>query len=79
MPASISIMARPSYEACLAKLLSTYNVPSKECLPVLISKLLGLTIVVTSPASKLPQIMNLVKSKSAEGIVVQMFACEVMV
>jgi len=53
--------------------------PSKECLPVLVSKLLGLAIVVTSPASKLPQIMNLVKSKSAEGIVVQMFACEVMV
>lgn len=72
-------MAKPTYAVCLERLQATHQMPSAECLPILISKLLGLAIVVTSPASKLPQIFNLVKSKSAEGIVVSMFICEVIV
>lgn len=69
----------PTFQACFDTLLKTVQIPTKECLPLLFSRGLGVAMVALSPASKAPQIVNLVRSKSAEGILVQMFVLEVAV
>eukprot|EP00931_Biecheleriopsis_adriatica_P105106 TRINITY_DN79695_c0_g1_i1.p1 TRINITY_DN79695_c0_g1~~TRINITY_DN79695_c0_g1_i1.p1 ORF type:complete len:258 (+),score=45.20 TRINITY_DN79695_c0_g1_i1:34-774(+) len=71
--------AKPTAEACLSDLIKMLQFPSELCLPVLFSYAMGWAIVLGSPLAKVPQILNVVKSKSADGIRIDMFVLEVLV
>lgn len=55
-------------ETCYKNLLLDINLESTECLKLAISKGLGIGIIAASTIVKVPQIIKLLKSRSAEGI-----------
>jgi mannose-P-dolichol utilization defect protein 1 len=63
---------------CVLAALSDKRIPEKDCLLPLISKLLGYCIVAASTTVKLPQILKIVKHKSAQGLSVTAFELEVV-
>ncbi|GMY28724.1 mannose-P-dolichol utilization defect 1 protein homolog 2-like [Fagus crenata] len=54
------------------------NIPDKDCLLPLISKLLGYCIVAASTTVKLPQILKILKNSSVRGLSVVAFELEVV-
>ncbi|KAJ3680489.1 hypothetical protein LUZ60_016767 [Juncus effusus] len=63
---------------CVLAALNEKRIPDKECLLPLISKLLGYCIVAASTTVKLPQILRILKHKSAQGLSVASFELEVV-
>ncbi|KAL2061131.1 hypothetical protein VTL71DRAFT_7404 [Oculimacula yallundae] len=55
-------------ESCYKKLLLDIDIESSECLKLAISKGLGIGIIGASSIVKVPQILKLIKSRSASGI-----------
>ncbi|PSR87171.1 monosaccharide-P-dolichol utilization protein [Coniella lustricola] len=55
-------------EKCYSSLLLDIDVTDADCLKLAISKALGVGIVAASSIVKVPQILNLVRSKSASGV-----------
>lgn len=55
------------------------HVPPVEALKLLVSKLLGFAILAGACITKLPQILNVVRSKSAEGLSALSFELEALV
>lgn len=55
-------------ETCYKTLLHDIDLSSQDCLKLAISKGLGIGIIAASSVVKVPQILKLVNSKSAEGI-----------
>ncbi|SZE99923.1 unnamed protein product [Blumeria hordei] len=62
--AAISIIG----DECYQRLVLDINLESTECLKLVISKALGIGIIGASSIVKVPQILKLVKSRSAAGI-----------
>lgn len=63
---------------CVLSSLSAGNIPAKECLLPLISKLLGYCIVAASITVKLPQIFKILKHNSIRGLSLAGFELEVV-
>ncbi|XP_073525408.1 uncharacterized protein [Phyllobates terribilis] len=63
---------------CALNLLRNGEIPAKGCLLPLISKLLGYTLVAASTTVKLPQILKILKHKSARGLSPVSFELEVI-
>merc|ERR1712225_151244 len=55
-------------ESCYKKLLLDIDIESTECIKLAISKGLGIGIIGASSIIKVPQILKLIKSRSASGI-----------
>ena len=55
-------------ETCYKTLLLDIDLSSQDCLKLAISKGLGIGIIAASSIVKVPQILKLINSKSAEGI-----------
>lgn len=55
-------------DQCYSSLVLDIDVADVECLKLAISKALGIGIVAASSIVKVPQILNLVRSKSASGV-----------
>merc|ERR1711977_170919 len=55
-------------ESCYKKLLLDIDIESTECIKLAISKGLGIGIIGASSIVKVPQILKLIKSRSASGI-----------
>lgn len=55
-------------EQCYSSLVLDIDVTDADCLKLAISKALGVGIVAASSVVKVPQILNLVRSKSASGV-----------
>lgn len=55
-------------DQCYSSLILDIDVADIECLKLAISKALGIGIVAASSIVKVPQILNLVRSKSASGV-----------
>lgn len=55
-------------EQCYSNLVLDIDVTDAECLKLAISKALGIGIVAASSIVKVPQILNLVRSRSASGV-----------
>src|SRR5689334_17030798 len=53
---------------CFESLVLNVNYNDKECTSLALSKMLGLGIVAASSVVKVPQIVKLVSSQSAEGV-----------
>ena len=65
-----------SAEACF-ELLTKFNVPTSECIAPLVSKLLGMAILVGAIGLKLPQIINIYQTGDVEGLSPTSFYSEV--
>ena len=55
-------------DKCYSSLVLDIDVADSECLKLAVSKALGIGIVAASSVVKVPQIANLVRSRSAEGV-----------
>jgi len=64
--------------SCALGSLRNGQIPHKDCLLPLISKLLGYCIVAASTTVKLPQILKILKNKSVRGLSVVAFELEVV-
>ncbi|XP_022768714.1 mannose-P-dolichol utilization defect 1 protein homolog 2 isoform X1 [Durio zibethinus] len=64
--------------SCAIGSLKSGNLPPKDCLLALISKLLGYAIVAASTTVKLPQILKILKHRSVRGLSVVAFELEVV-
>ncbi|KAL6493199.1 hypothetical protein OROGR_032958 [Orobanche gracilis] len=64
--------------SCALGSLSNGEIPEKDCLLPLISKLLGYCIVAASTTVKLPQILKILKNSSVRGLSVVAFELEVV-
>lgn len=60
----VSLIGKTCYNSLLLEL----DMESKECLKLAISKGLGIGIITTSSVVKVPQILKLIKSRSAAGL-----------
>ena len=63
--------------SCMMESVEKYQLPAKECVLPLLSKVLGYAIVAASVFLKLPQIYVIVKNKSIKGLSVPSFELEV--
>lgn len=63
--------------ACMMQSIEKYQLPAKDCVLPLLSKVLGYAIVAASVFLKLPQIYVIVKNKSIKGLSVASFELEV--
>ncbi|KAJ7549960.1 hypothetical protein O6H91_07G076200 [Diphasiastrum complanatum] len=63
---------------CAFDSLTHYEVPHKDCLLPLLSKVLGYCIVAASTIVKLPQIIVILKNKSIKGLSIPSFELEVV-
>ncbi|GFP84529.1 mannose-p-dolichol utilization defect 1 protein homolog 2 [Phtheirospermum japonicum] len=64
--------------SCALRSLRNGEIPEKDCLLPLISKLLGYCIVAASTTVKLPQILKILKHSSIRGLSVVAFELEVV-
>ncbi|AES59380.1 mannose-P-dolichol utilization defect 1 protein homolog 2 [Medicago truncatula] len=64
--------------SCAIGSLRNGNIPEKDCLLPLISKLLGYAIVAASTTVKLPQILKILKHQSVRGLSMLSFELEVV-
>ena len=69
-------MSALSSEECL-KSFATFDFSKSDCFAILISKLLGILILVGAVGLKLPQIINIYQTKDVEGLVPTSFYSEV--
>ncbi|XP_056409622.1 mannose-P-dolichol utilization defect 1 protein [Hyla sarda] len=65
-------------ERCYDEFFLNYNLLHVECLKLLISKILGIGIIVGSVMVKVPQIMKIVRSGTAEGLSFQSVLLELL-
>ncbi|KAF7725574.1 hypothetical protein EC973_009529 [Apophysomyces ossiformis] len=65
-------------EQCYATLVQDLNVTDVECIKYAISKGLGLGIVLGGSIVKVPQILTILKSKSAEGLSMSSYLLETL-
>ncbi|XP_069806266.1 mannose-P-dolichol utilization defect 1 protein [Dendropsophus ebraccatus] len=65
-------------ERCYDEFFLNYNLLHVECLKVLISKMLGIGIIVGSVMVKVPQIVKIVRSGTAEGLSFQSVLLELL-
>jgi mannose-P-dolichol utilization defect protein 1 len=63
--------------SCLMQSVEKYQVPTKDCVLPLLSKVLGYAIIAASVFLKVPQIVLIVKNKSIKGLSVPSFELEV--
>lgn len=63
-------------DVCYKTLLLDIDISSTECLKLAVSKGLGIGIVAASAVVKVPQILNLLQSKSAKGVSFLSYALE---
>jgi mannose-P-dolichol utilization defect protein 1 len=63
--------------SCMIESVEKYQLPAKDCVLPLLSKVLGYAIVAASVFLKLPQIYVIVKNKSIKGLSVASFELEV--
>mmetsp|Transcript_28423 Transcript_28423/g.79455 ORF Transcript_28423/g.79455 Transcript_28423/m.79455 type:complete len:245 (+) Transcript_28423:98-832(+) len=63
---------------CDAELFENFNLGAEGCLPILISKMLGIVIIIASAMLKVPQILVIVNAKSAKGVNITMFYSEIL-
>ncbi|KAI8318360.1 mannose-P-dolichol utilization defect 1 protein [Martensiomyces pterosporus] len=65
-------------EECTVTLIDTFNILDSECLPIAISKGLGLGIVLGGCVVKLPQLFKILNSKSVTGISLSAYVLETL-
>ena len=75
---AFSFMEQFLGEKCTQSLLREFNVADTECVSLLASKVIGILMICGSFAIKIPQMINIVKSKSVEGISAVSFYMEVV-
>ncbi|PWN49152.1 mannose-P-dolichol utilization defect 1 protein [Violaceomyces palustris] len=65
-------------QECYTTVIYNVDLSSERCLRIVISKALGLGIVVFGSIMKVPQILNILRSRSARGISLSMYSLEVV-